>query len=97
MQDLRLLLGHGRGLEWLVPEALARLATNPWAEGDRGPGELLLAACTVDAAYWDAHPGRRAELARILRDAEGRLGELPDEATRAHWREELAIARTTFR
>ena len=93
VQDLRLLLGHGRGLEWLVPEALARLAKDPWAEGDRGPGELLLAACTVDAAWWAAHPERRAELADILREAEARLGELPDEATRAHWRDELAIAR----
>jgi hypothetical protein len=93
VQDLRLLLDHGRGLEWLVPEALARLATNPWAEGDRGPGELLLATCTVDAAYWHAHPERRAALADILRDAEARPGELPDEPTRTHWREELAIAR----
>lgn len=93
VQDLRLLLSHGRGLDWLVPEALARLAKNPWVEGDRGPGELLLATCTVDAAWWAAHPERRAELADILRDAEARLGELPDEPTRTHWREELAIAR----
>jgi hypothetical protein len=96
VQDLRLLLGHGRGLRWLVPEALARLGTNPWLEGDRGPGELLLATCTVDDAYWRAQPGQRTELASILRDAESRLGELTDEATRAHWREELAIARAQF-
>ena len=93
VQDLRLLLGHGRGLRWLVPEALVRLAANPWAEGDRGPGELLLATCIVDDAYWLANPERRAELADILVDAESRLGELPDEASRAHWRDELAIAR----
>jgi hypothetical protein len=96
VQDLRLLLMHGRGLEWLVPEALARLAIDPWAEGDRGPGELLLATCLVDDAYWIAHPERRTALADILRDAEARLGELPDDAARAHWREELALARDTI-
>ena len=96
VQDLRLLLGHGRGLRWLVPEALARLAKNPWADGDRGPGELLLAACVVEDSYWKANPERRAELADILAEAESRLGELPDDAARAHWREELAIARERF-
>lgn len=96
VQDLRLLLMHGRGLEWLVPEALARLEQAPWAAGDRGPGELLLGACLVDDAYWEAHPERRARLAVVLRDAASRLDELPDEATRAHWREELAVARERF-
>lgn len=96
VQDLRLLLTHGRGLDWLVPEAVARLAKTPWAGGDHGPGELLLGACLVEDAWWDAHPERRAELADILRVAESRLDELPDEATRAHWREELAIARERF-
>ena len=96
VQDLRLLLNPGRGLEWLVPEALARLVPNPWIEGDRGPGELLLAACLVGDDYWAQHPERRAELADILREAEARLGELPDEDQRAHWREELAIARERF-
>ena len=96
VQDLRLLLVHGRGLAWLVPEALARLRAAPWAEGDRGPGELLLGACLVEDGYWAAHPERRLELTAILDDAESRLDELPDEATRAHWREELAAARERF-
>ena len=95
-QDLRLLLVHGRGLAWLVPEALARLATNPWLAGDRGPGELLLGACMVEDAYWRAHADERTRLMDVLRDAESRLGELPDEATRAHWREELVAARERF-
>jgi hypothetical protein len=96
VQDLRLLLMHGRGLAWLVPEALERLRAAPWAAGDRGPGELLLGACLVEDAYWAAQPRRRAELAAILHDAESRLDELPDEATRAHWRDELAAARERF-
>jgi hypothetical protein len=96
VQDLRLLLMHGRGLRWLVPEALDRLAAAPWAAGDHGPGELLLGACLVEDAYWDAHPERRARLADILAVADTRLDELPDEAARAHWREELAIARERF-
>ena len=93
VQDLRLLLMHGRGLAWLVPEALDRLAENPWAAGDHGPGELLLAACLVGDEYWAAQPEQRVRLVEILAAAESRLGELPDDATRAHWREELAIAK----
>jgi hypothetical protein len=93
VQDLRLLLMHGRGLAWLVPEALARLRTEPWAAGDRGPGELLLGACMVEDAWWSAHPAGREALLAVLSDAELRLDELPDDRTRAHWREELAAAR----
>jgi hypothetical protein len=94
--DLRLLLMHGRGLAWLVPEALDRLRVDPWAPGDYGPGELLLGLCLVEDAYWQVDPQERERLLAVLDDAEQRLGELPDEAARAHWREELAAARERF-
>ena len=95
-QDLRLLLGHGRGLAWLVPEALARLERDPWVQGDRGPGELLLAACLVDEAYWRDHAAELARMRAVIALATSRLDALPDEAARAHWREELAIAGERF-
>lgn len=39
-EDLRLLLGQGEGLQWLVPIALERLELDPCASGDMAPGAL---------------------------------------------------------
>ena len=95
-QDLRLLLDRGRGLRWLVPEALGRLERDPWVGGDRGPGELLLATCLVAQGVWDADAALLQRLRGVLASAEARLGELADPAAREHWAGELQLAREQF-
>jgi hypothetical protein len=44
VEDLRLLLSQGVGIEALMPRVLARLTDEPLVEGDLYPGDLLVAA-----------------------------------------------------
>jgi hypothetical protein len=76
--ELRLLLGHGRGLRWLLPLALERLEREPFAGGDHGPGELLTAALSVDPAEWGRDPAWLGRLARVVADARAQAGVLPE-------------------
>ncbi|MDF1502897.1 contact-dependent growth inhibition system immunity protein [Roseisolibacter sp. H3M3-2] len=76
--DLRLLLGHGRGLRWLLPVALERLEREPFAGGDHGPGELLTAALAVDPAAWAADPSWLPRLAAVVATARAQVHVLPE-------------------
>ena len=93
--ELRLLLGHGRGLRWVIPAALERLEREPFAAGDRGPGDLLGAALTVDPAEWTRDPSWGERLARVVHDARLQVHRLPEPiATRLA--EDLEAAREQF-
>ena len=61
VEGLRLLIGQHESLDALVPLALERLESNPLAEGDYYPGDLLAAVLGVSGAHWHAnHPERPA-------------------------------------
>lgn len=51
-EDLRLLIGQGIGLPWLLPLALDKVEADPLAEGDFYPGELLACILQVPAGFW---------------------------------------------
>src|SRR5262245_29383951 len=51
-EDLRLLIGQEIGVEVLMPYALAVLASDPLAEGDFYPGDLLVAVLRMPPEYW---------------------------------------------
>src|SRR5687768_11907285 len=55
VEDLRLMIGQGFGLRFLVPLAVERLETDPLAGGDYHPGDLLLAVLRVDKEFWKEH------------------------------------------
>ena len=93
--ELRLLLGHGRGLRWIIPVALERLEREPFAAGDRGPGDLLAAALTVDPGEWAGDPSWRQRLARVVHDARLQVHRLP-EPTATRLAEDLEAAREQF-
>jgi len=56
VEDLRLLVSQGIGLNLLVPLALEVLAKNALAEGQFYPGDLLVSVLNVPAEFWSAHP-----------------------------------------
>jgi hypothetical protein len=55
IEDLRLMIGQGLGLPFLIPLALEVLETEPLAEGDYHPGDLLLAVLRVRRDFWKEH------------------------------------------
>jgi hypothetical protein len=91
--ELRLLLTHGRGLAWVVPLALQRLAEEPYAAADYGPGALLAALLTVDPARWD--PAWQGRLAQVVHAARAHLDVLPEPA-RTRLADDLDAAREQF-
>ena len=66
VEELRLLLGQGEGVDVLVPLALAQLRENPLAEGDYYPGDLLAAVLTLPEASWSRHGHELQLLLAIL-------------------------------
>jgi hypothetical protein len=73
IEDLRLVIGQGDGLPFLVPMALWHLERDPLAEGDFYPGDLLKSVAGVDDAFWAPRPEMRARLVRVLEQALVRL------------------------
>ena len=68
-EDLRLMIGQGIGLPYLVPIALEVLEANPFAEGDYYPGDLLKMVTSVPLAFWSDHPSYRRRAAHLVRRA----------------------------
>lgn len=68
-EDLRLMIGQGVGLPYLVPIALEVLEADPFAEGDYYPGDLLKMVTSVPREFWSDHPSYRRRAAHIVRRA----------------------------
>jgi hypothetical protein len=51
-EELRIMIGQGIGLPWLVPLALEQLETNPLVEGDFFPGDLLASVLRIGPEFW---------------------------------------------
>ncbi len=72
--DLRIMIGQQIALQRLVGLALERLRSDPLAEGDCYPGDLLASVLRVDAPFWepflDLEVSAR-QLAESLRDRSG--------------------------
>ena len=49
------MIGQQISLRFLIPRAIDVLRTNPLAEGDYYPGDLLTAVLRADKAYWQAN------------------------------------------
>lgn len=78
VEELRLLIGQGIGLQFLIPPALEVLEREPLAEGDFHPGDLLKNVLTIGAAYWDRNSDQQRRVLSILDDL-GPLAEHGDE------------------
>lgn len=56
VEDLRIMIGQGFGLPYLLPMAIEVLRKDPLAEGDFYPGDLLLAVLRVPKGALDLKP-----------------------------------------
>ena len=63
IEDLRITIGQSVGLPYLIPLAVVKLESEPLAEGDFYPGDLLQNVLTIDDGFWRS---RRDMLSRML-------------------------------
>src|SRR5436309_10410869 len=75
VEDLRIVIGQGIGLPWLVAIALEVLEQEPLAEGDFYPGDLLACVLRLRREVW----AREWEWRDRTRAVLGRLPEVPKE------------------
>jgi hypothetical protein len=55
VEDFRVMIGQGIGLEFLIPSAVELLQENPFVQGDYYPGDLLSAVMQVEPSFWRTH------------------------------------------
>jgi hypothetical protein len=79
IEDLRMLIGQGIGLTFLVPLAIDRLDENPWVEGHMYPGDLLKAVATVPPAFWEENRELVPRFQSVLDEVERRWRFYQDE------------------
>jgi hypothetical protein len=75
VEDLRIMIGQGISLQWLVPVALGVLDREPLSEGDFYQGDLLASVLRIDSSFWAKHQQWRERVLRRL----NRLEEIPNE------------------
>jgi hypothetical protein len=56
IEDLRLMIGQGLGLSYLIPLAIEKLTKDLFAEGDMYEGDLLVNVLRIDHAFWKQCP-----------------------------------------
>jgi hypothetical protein len=79
VEDLRIMIGQGIGLRWLIPVALRLLERDPLSEGDFYPGDLLVSVLRIDREFWAHEPEWHERVINLL----DRLEEVPKEVNDA--------------
>ena len=64
-EDLRLLIGQGMSLDYIVPIAVQRVEQQPFASGDFYRGDLLVALLRVPAAFWQQRRDWRRRVEQV--------------------------------
>lgn len=67
-EDLRLMIGQGIGLKYLIPISLEILSENLFAEGDYYEGDLLSAVLSVDPKFWSSNANYWNLLENLIAD-----------------------------
>lgn len=86
-EELRLVIGQGFSLEWLVPVALERLKENPLRSGDFHDGDLLANVLAIPSAWWETRAAETQALKAVLAGVLGdeRLMDRSAEWSPDHW------------
>jgi CDI immunity proteins len=71
--DLRVLIGQGISLKYLMPIALTALEEAPMLEAEYYPGDLLCAAMSAQRSFWVESPNVLARLAHLAQQAQLRI------------------------
>jgi hypothetical protein len=79
VEDLRIMIGQGISLPWLIPLAVEALEAEPLAAGDFYPGDLLAAVLRVPSEYWSTAPEWLSRTKALL----DRVPEVSKELTQA--------------
>ncbi len=75
-EDLRIMIGQGFSLDYLVPLAIEYLEEDPFARGDFYPGDLLENVLGVDREFWVHRPELHQRMKAIAESASAGLGSL---------------------
>jgi hypothetical protein len=67
-EDLRIMIGQGIGLYFLIPLAIETLTNDLFAEGDMYEGDLLKNVLEVDTKFWDDNKNYWQQLNEIIKD-----------------------------
>jgi hypothetical protein len=67
VEDLRLIIGQGFHLDYLIPLAVEKLTEDILAEGDLYKGDLLVAVTNSRQDYWDKLPDQKKELIDLIK------------------------------
>ncbi|HET7077254.1 MAG TPA: contact-dependent growth inhibition system immunity protein [Chloroflexia bacterium] len=78
VEDLRIMIGQGIGLPYLISLALEKLRVNPFVSGDFYPGDLLHNVLTVPSDFWQTHPDLRTLMHIFAIDLESLLETIED-------------------
>lgn len=65
-EELRMAIGQGIGLEWLVPLAIERLWDDPLRSGDFYEGDLLQNVLKIEKDFWTDHQPEAEQLQKIV-------------------------------
>ena len=68
IEDLRLMIGQGFGLDYLVPLALEKLAENLFAEGEFYEGDLLQSVLLIETEFWLMNRNYWNELNELIKN-----------------------------
>jgi CDI immunity proteins len=63
------MLGQDIGTEYLMPEALNVLESNPLADGDFYAGDLLHSLMKLQGDYWKEHPENLNRARKVVSNA----------------------------
>lgn len=66
IEDLRIIIGQGIGLKYLVPLAINELEKDIMAEGDMYPGDLLEKVAKLEGGFWEENPQLKTKLSEII-------------------------------
>lgn len=73
LSDLRLMIGQGFGLSYLIPLALGKLKENIFIEADFYEGDLLSNVLNIDPEFWSENRNYWAQLNRLISDKSAEL------------------------
>jgi len=65
VEDLRMMIAMGIGLEYLIPTSLERLHDHPFAWSSPYPCDLLVTVLAVERRFWQGHPDLREQVAAV--------------------------------
>ena len=75
VEDLRLMIGQGFGLEYLVPLAIEKLEEDLFVEGDLFEGDLLSNVLKIEPIFWKENRNLQQEVSDLIGPKKSKIAE----------------------